>query len=386
MRLAFIYDRVWPYSKGGVERRYRCMADALAARGHFCLLVGAKEWDGPRFRKDGGVWLYGVDAAPSVVRDARWALRYGRALAKALPDLPPVDVVDFNAFPFLPLWLNRHWLTERPHVVSWTEWYDHGYWRSQMGLPRALMADALERRCLSIGDAFVTLTPFTTRTLRRMGATQPVHELPTVLPLVEIAAAEPAAERFDLAFVGRLMPAKRVDLLIRSLAWLRERGERPTLAVVGDGSIRPDLTRMAEALVPGQVRFLGRLPDVEMYGVLKASRLLVHPSQQEGLGLVALEAMACGLPVVAADWPNSAVPTLINPGLTGFPVKPHPYFLASAIETVLGNEARRRQMGECAKISVGKYSNEAMGAAAERVYRTALRDAGIAMRRRACVS
>lgn len=115
-------------------------------------------------------------------------------------------------------------------------------------------------------------------------------------------------------FVGRLIPLKRVDLLIR--AWSAGESKRGPLLIVGDGPERAGLEALAEEVSqsPGSVRFLGRVDVPER--ILKACDFFILPSQREGLSVALLEAMACGLvPIVSDLEPNTAV---VEQGVTGF--------------------------------------------------------------------
>ena len=88
--------------------------------------------------------------------------------------------------------------------------------------------------------------------------------------------------------------------------------------IVGDGPERPALEALARDLgLP--VTFAGFLPDYDsVIAAMKASRVFVLPSTREGFGIAALEAMACGVPVVTADHPGNAARDLIVPGVNGF--------------------------------------------------------------------
>jgi glycosyltransferase involved in cell wall biosynthesis len=103
-----------------------------------------------------------------------------------------------------------------------------------------------------------------------------------------------------LVTVGRLVKRKAVHQLVEMMGRLRERPVR--LLIVGSGpqesALRADIARRG---LEGQVRLLGQLTDIEKFQALSVADVYVSASQHEGFGLVFLEAMACGLPVVAYD-------------------------------------------------------------------------------------
>jgi glycosyltransferase involved in cell wall biosynthesis len=120
-----------------------------------------------------------------------------------------------------------------------------------------------------------------------------------------VPRAEPAPPaRF--AFLGRLVDFKMVDLLLEAFKPVAER-HGATLDVIGDGAERPHLERLARELgLADRVTFAGWMTPAESAARLARADVLVFPSLRECGGAVVMEAMAVGLPVIAADWGGPA--------------------------------------------------------------------------------
>lgn len=120
-----------------------------------------------------------------------------------------------------------------------------------------------------------------------------------------------------MVFVGRLERAKGTERLVEAFATLASQDESVRLVLIGDGSQRPSLAAQARALgVLDRVVFAGWVDHDELPTWLQASDVLLLPSDDEGLPTVVIEALSCGVPVVATA--VGALPTLITDGENGF--------------------------------------------------------------------
>jgi glycosyltransferase involved in cell wall biosynthesis len=117
----------------------------------------------------------------------------------------------------------------------------------------------------------------------------------------------------DVVFVGTLEPRKNLGVLLDAYAALLERGAAaPALVLAGQptGAAEPWLARVAQPPLAGRVRVLGYVDEPTRHALYRDARALVLPSLDEGFGLTALEAMACGVPVIASA--AGALPELIG--------------------------------------------------------------------------
>ncbi len=169
----------------------------------------------------------------------------------------------------------------------------------------------------------------------------------------------------SLLFVGRLHPQKGVDTLIRAMADL------PTaqLAIAGDGPDRAQLERLAERLgVADRVRFLGFVAHDDVPALMRRADVFVMPSRYEELGTAIIEAMACGLPVVASR--VGGIPNLVADGDTGLLTPPGDApALAAALRRVLTEPGLAGKLGAEARARTAAYQWPALADKVLETYR-----------------
>jgi glycosyltransferase involved in cell wall biosynthesis len=132
------------------------------------------------------------------------------------------------------------------------------------------------------------------------------------------APTPPPPSPYRFLFVGRLQAQKNVGWLLEQLAELAKDPALPRweLHVVGDGPLAMELEHQAAQAGLGQhVTWHGWLSRAQLRDLYRSSHVLINPSSYEGMPNVVLEAMSCGLPVLASDVPGNA--TLVKPGETG---------------------------------------------------------------------
>ncbi|HVV59787.1 MAG TPA: glycosyltransferase, partial [Gaiellaceae bacterium] len=185
-----------------------------------------------------------------------------------------------------------------------------------------------------------------------------------------LAPVDPAPRRGGgtlLGAAGRFVPQKGFDVLLRALAELPQ----ASLLLVGDGPERPRLERLVDELgLRDRVELTGWRPDAAR--LLAAVDAVVVPSRAEPFGLVALEAMSAGVPVIASAVDGLA--EVVTDGETGLLVPPDdPRLLAEAIARVLVDRSLSRALGERGReVATTAFSRERMTGAFEDLYRAVL--------------
>lgn len=155
--------------------------------------------------------------------------------------------------------------------------------------------------------------------------------------------------------VAHMYPRKNLGVLLRAYARLREAGSPFQAWLVGEGPCRRRWERLRDALkLTDRVQFLGTISRRDLLHRYRRAAVFCLPSRQEGFGIVFLEAMACGKPIVAAR--AAAVPETVRDGETGLLVDPDDAeALAAALSRLLADRPLRRAMAEAGRRRVEAY-------------------------------
>ncbi len=175
-----------------------------------------------------------------------------------------------------------------------------------------------------------------------------------------------------LVLVGRLEWEKGAQDAIEALGLLADEGVVAHLALIGNGARRDDLARQAQQRgVAAFVHPLGRMEDAQVTHVVAAADVALVPSRYEPFGIVALEAMAAGTPVVVTS--TGGLPDLVEDGISGLVVPPAaPEALASAIGHLLADASTRESLAAAARQRViTRFSWDRVAQATVEVYRDA---------------
>lgn len=165
----------------------------------------------------------------------------------------------------------------------------------------------------------------------------------------EIFCPSPLVERSGLLFVGRLVEGKGVHHLLDAVASMVQHKPDITLQVVGDGPARKELeARVRKLGIASKVNFLGARSPSDVPAFFQKAEVLVMPSLQEGLGLVAAEALSCLCPVVAFDIPG--VRDIVIHGKTGLlATKSDSQALAKAVTELLETPGLSTQLASAGR-------------------------------------
>ncbi len=343
MRFAFFTSTpLSPTAGSGTFVGIRELERALAKVGHVVKLCA------PRFSSG----FHTLD---------RWLYNAGLALAP-----PAADVaVGFDLDGFL--WARRRRI---PFVAS-LKGIIADELLNERGWTRALLSiqAGWERRNVARADRVLVTSRYCAGVVERLYGvpSKKIAVVPEPIDLEEWEARFSRAgrrptERPTILCVARMYPRKRIQDLLEAVALLRHRLPAVQLRIVGAGPERDRLLQRHAALGLGETAlFLGEVSRTRLTEEYVNADCFCLPSVQEGFGIVFLEAMAAGLPVVACR--VAAVPEVVPDGVAGLLVAPRrPDQLADALEEVLTDSRRRKEHGEAGRRRAAEFSSSRVAA------------------------
>lgn len=369
---------------GGMNVYVRELVSSLAHRGWDCT-VYVRRWAENLPRQvdvEPGVRVVHIDAGPIGLTKGQLPTvldEFTEATAEHMSCDGLPDVIHAN------YWLSAEVGHRLKHAINRplaSTFHTLARVKAEHGDPEPEFRAEAEARSIGCSDVITASCVAEAHQLQRLYGAAP-ERIEYVAPGVDRAFFSPghrdaARDALDLPkgpivlFVGRIQPLKGVDLAVRSFAHLDR--DDATLVIVG-GPSGPDgnseLQRVHQLVaaegLQDRVRFVSAQPHFKLSSYYRAADVCVIPSRSESFGLVALEAAACGTPVVAAD--VGGLRTLVDHGRTGFLVQRRdPAVYASFLDEIFDNDLMAAEMALDAAARAGGYSWTAAGAALDGVF------------------
>jgi len=215
---------------------------------------------------------------------------------------------------------------------------------------------ALTSWCLRNAAGVICVSKDLEQRSRKLGAKQ-THVIPTPLDVSVFSRRRQPDRQQRLVTVANLIPLKGIDILIRAL----HNGPTVKLIVIGDGPERERLEKLSRELkLENYVTFTGFISQEKLAEHLQSSNIFVLPSLSEGVPRSILEAMACGMFVIATR--VGGVPDVVTDGKNGLLVQPNDAkALSEAIRWALADPQRLAAVGETNRIAAQRYDVEVIG-------------------------
>lgn len=365
MRIVMVNDTVYPYFKGGAPRRVYEIGRRLAKHNHVVWLgmdyiglyparkVAEQLLDGIHYKTISPLYPIYINYKRTIWQALKFGLRVIPALWREKYDV--CYCTNFPCFPALAARLVC-WLKRKPMVLDVYEVWGKEYWQEYLGKWRGLMGYTVEWLAARTGDRMVADGEHVAMGLATELGLTPKAVAADGADVLEIQNTPPAEHGYDVIFVGRLMEHKNIELLVTALWYLKQSKRPVTAVVVGDGDLRDTLRTKAVLM---DVHIVWKQYVDDLYGLMKACRVFVHPSLREGSGCVFPEATAAGLPIVAVDAPeNSARYYIGNDPILGYLCKPVPYDMGEKIMMALNDKYKVERSSVCWQLDWGRVADE----------------------------
>ena len=356
MKIAYVYDAVFPYRIGGAEKRIFEIAKRLAERGHEIHIYGLKMWDGDSSFRKNGIIYHGLG------RNMPFYIHGRRSITEAMyfgwHVFSPLfkehfDIIDCQNFPYFGCFSSAlvSRMKRTPLVVTWHEVWG-SYWYDYLGR-LGFFGKLIEKMASRLSVHIVAVSGTTKNKLSLTISPEKITVIGNGIDLQKINSIQASNQISDIFFSGRLVKEKKADILIKALKVIRKTFPDIMVVIVGDGPEKDNLQKLAQQYeVDNNIIFLGFVrSNDELLGLMKSSKIFASPSIREGFGMAAIEALACGLPVVTSDAPGNAVKDLINEKNGRISLNNPESFAEAVLECL----AKKDQMTGTCKESASQY-------------------------------
>lgn len=304
MRFAFLTELYHPHM-GGQEVFFQELAEAMVQRGHsvdvYCIghdtgLPTDETLNGVRVARHPLSNNYTKPLVPALRRNWWDVLKFCAGIRRhAVPR--NYDYYLLNEWPLLHVNALPRKMRARAGI-HWCEIRDD-----------AILGQAQKRLPPLVGSNFAVSAAVAAAITEQSG--QSCAVLPSGIELTRYRTAE-RSQRSGALYVGRLAPHKNLPLLIDAFELATTRGFAGDLVIAGDGPARSDIETYARrSAVSARVQVLGSVTEEQKIELLSRAAVLGMPSQREGFPRVIAEAMASGLPVVTADFPENGAKDVV---------------------------------------------------------------------------
>jgi len=338
-KIVFVSDTVYPYMMGGKEKRLHEISKRLASLGYDVHIYTMHWWkSSEKTRVENGVTLHAISRYYDLYQGDRRAIKEGILFGLACFKLfrVPFDVLDVDHMPFFPIlstWAVCK-LRRRKFYGTWHEALSRQDWKSYMG-SGGVVAALIERISIRLPHTITAASAQTKELLASIhGRVERVGLVASGIDVGLIATVQPASVDCDVLYVGRLVKDKNVALLIQAISKIAKNNSRIRCVIIGKGEEKTRLECQVQRLkLQKNVTLVAPLDDAaDVYAYMKAAKVFCSASIREGFGIVSLEALGCGTPVITIDSPANAARQLIQDGQNGSIVPLTSAALARAIE------------------------------------------------------
>lgn len=347
-KIVVVSDTMYPWFIGGKEERLRVLRNHLDTQKFDVIYATMKWWDGPAPESHYAICKK-IDLYKNGRRSIFSSLYFALACFKVWRLKP--DLVEADQMPFLQIWpLKLVCLFLRiPMCVTWHEVWGQKYWQEYLGNLGSI-AGYIESMSMKLPNRIIAVSEMTRQRLIDQGVdVAKIALVANTVDTAEIRNANTNLPATDLLYVGRLIEHKRVDLLLDSIARLKSQGSLYTLSVVGQGPQLEALMDQALKLgVLNQITFYSKpLSSQDIWGLMGICAVFASPSEREGFGIAALEAITAGSRVLVSGHNDNASRFLVTSNEIGEVVSNQSISdWSKAIESALSRNVNYREQAK----------------------------------------
>jgi len=345
-KLALVYDAVYPFIKGGGEKRFYDIGLRLSkSKDYEVHFYGMKLWEGEDVKEIKGMTYHKLSKAIPLYNNEKrtisQSIMFGLSAFRLLKE--DFDVIDCCGFPYFSLFPAKLacLIKGKPLYSTWHEVWGKEYWKEYLGW-KGIFGYWIEKLASKMPNKIIAVSDDTKYKLINQLKVNPnkIVVIPNGIDIKAIEKIKPSKETSDIIFAGRLLTHKKVDTLIESISYLKKTDsnyKNIKCIIVGDGPELNNLKILVKSLnLQNNVIFKGFIQKHEdVLSLIKSSKVFVLPSIREGFGIVVLEANACGIPVITVNSKTNASQYLIKNNINGYVTEIHEKYIAKEISKAL---------------------------------------------------
>ncbi|MFH2021224.1 MAG: glycosyltransferase family 4 protein [archaeon] len=340
MKIAIVYDLIYPFSIGGAEWRNFSLAKELVLRGHEVHLYGTRMWKGNNTIKIAdrffahGIYSYSGKYGFGGKRKALEPLIYSLHLFFELLKRD-YDIIDVSSFPYFPALACKaaSFFSRTPVIVTWHEVWDT-YWRTYNRGMIGIIGQMVEKFLAALSNKNIAVSKSTRQRLLQFRCKSVLIE--NWVDYKEIEKFRNDKKIYDMVSVGRHLKHKNIGMMLRICSALSVHSPKFRALIIGEGPETLNLLQMKHSLKLDNVEIISFTKNKKkLYEYISSAKIFVLASELEGFSIVSFEAMALGLPVITIDAARNGLTDYIIDGYNGFVCHKNESIIASKIELLL---------------------------------------------------
>jgi glycosyltransferase involved in cell wall biosynthesis len=358
MRISILVEHFPPKGQAGTEIAAYFMAVHLAQRGHSVHVITSLNEGLPDESYEKGFYIHRI---PHIKIRIFGAFLYWYAILRTIRKIDPDFVHVQSIYSGMPALFSKR-LLKIPYAV-WAQ-------GSDVYLPKGLIK-LTSRMVIKNADSAIALTKDMKRVMQRI-YDRDIAIVPNGINMADLLDESGRKDEADygrrILYVGRLSPVKGVQYLINAMNQIHDKIPDARLIIIGDGIERERLEALSiQVGIQEYVQFVGEVPHEKVLSFMRQADVFVLPSLSEGFPMVIIEALACGLPIVASR--VGGIPEIIMDETNGYLVEAKDTeILANRIILLLLDEKLRKKIAVNNKELVKKYTWEHVIIELEKIY------------------